>query len=156
LDSGYSDKRMIAAWGGSYGGFMTMAVITEAPEYFGAACDVVGIVNFETFLEGTKDYRRALREVEYGPLTDREFLKTISPIYKIDRIDMPLMLAHGLNDPRVPIGEAMQVAVALKKRGIDVEELYFPDEGHGFAKEENRLLYYEELAKFLEEHLKKS
>jgi dipeptidyl aminopeptidase/acylaminoacyl peptidase len=155
IDNGYTDKRMIAAWGGSYGGFMTMATITEAPELFGAACNVVGIVNFETFLEGTKDYRRHLREVEYGPLTDREFLKSISPIYKIDRIDMPLMLAHGLNDPRVPIGEAMQVAVALKKRGIDVEELYFPDEGHGFAKEENRLLYFEELAKFLEKHLKK-
>lgn len=155
IDNGYTDKRMVAAWGGSYGGFMTMAVITQAPELFGAACNVVGIVNFETFLEQTKDYRRALREVEYGPLTDREFLKSISPIYKVDKIDMPLMLAHGLNDPRVPIGEAMQVAVALKKRGIDVEELYFPDEGHGFAKEDNRLLYYEELARFFDKHLKK-
>ena len=154
IDNGYTNKRMVAAWGGSYGGFMTMATITTAPELFGAACNVVGIVNFETFLEQTKDYRRHLREVEYGPLSDREFLKSISPIYKVDRIDMPLMVAHGLNDPRVPIGEAMQVAVALKKRGVDVEELYFPDEGHGFAKEANRLLYYEELARFLEKHLK--
>jgi len=155
IEQGYTDKKMIAAWGGSYGGFMTMATITEAPELFGAACDVVGIVNFQTFLEKTKDYRRKLREAEYGPLTDPEFLKSISPIYKVDRIDMPLMIAHGLNDPRVPVGEAMQIAVALKKRGMDVEELYFPDEGHGFAKEENRLLYFKELAKFFEKHLKK-
>ena len=64
IDQGYAEPRKIAAWGGSYGGFMTMAVITEAPELFGAACDVVGVVNFETFLEQTKDYRRALREVD--------------------------------------------------------------------------------------------
>jgi dipeptidyl aminopeptidase/acylaminoacyl peptidase len=154
IDQGYAKKGNVGAWGGSYGGFMTMAVITEEPDLFGAACNVVGVVNFETFLEQTKAYRRKLREVEYGPLTDRAFLKSISPIHKIDRITAPLMLAHGLNDPRVPIGEAMQVAVALKKRGIDVEELYFPDEGHGFAKEANRLLYYEELARFFDKHLK--
>lgn len=154
IDQGYTEPKRIAAWGGSYGGFMTMAVITEAPELFGAACNVVGIVNFETFLQQTKDYRRKLREVEYGPLSDPEFLKSISPIHKVDRIDAPLMIAHGLNDPRVPVGEAMQVAVALKKRGKPVEELYFPDEGHGFAKEENRLLYYEQMAKFFERYLK--
>lgn len=154
IDQGYAEKGKIAAWGGSYGGFMTMAVITEAPDLWGAACNVVGVVNFETFLEQTKDYRRALREAEYGPLTDREFLRSISPIHKIDRITCPLMLAHGLNDPRVPVGEAMQIAVAMKQRGIDVEELYFPDEGHGFAKEANRLLYYQELAKFFDAHLK--
>ena len=154
INEGYSQKRKIAAWGGSYGGFMTMAAITEAPELFGAACNVVGVVNFETFLEQTKSYRRKLREAEYGPLTDRAFLKSISPIHKINRIDMPLMLAHGLNDPRVPVGEAMQVAIALKKRGVDVEELYFPDEGHGFRKEDNRLLYYQELARFFDKHLK--
>lgn len=154
VDQGYSSKKRIAAWGGSYGGFMTMAVITEAPEYFGAACNVVGIVNFETFLEQTRDYRRKLREVEYGPLDDREFLRSISPIHKVERIDMPLMIAHGLNDPRVPVGEAMQIAVALKKRGMPVEELYFPDEGHGFAKEENRLLYMQETARFFEQYLR--
>lgn len=155
IDQGYTDRKMVAAWGGSYGGFMTMAVITEAPELYGAACDVVGIVNFQTFLEQTKDYRRKLREVEYGPLTDPDFLKSISPIYKVEKIDCPLMIAHGLNDPRVPIGEAMQIAVALKKRGKTVEELYFPDEGHGFAKEANRLLYYEQMARFFDKHLGK-
>lgn len=155
IDQGYTEPKKIAAWGGSYGGFMVMATITQAPQVFGAACNVVGVVNFETFLQQTKSYRRALREAEYGPLSDPEFLRSISPIHKLDKIDTPLMLAHGLNDPRVPIGEAMQIAVALKKRGLDVEELYFPDEGHGFAKEENRLLYYQRMAKFFDEHLMK-
>jgi len=154
IDQGYTTSGRVAAWGGSYGGFMVMAVITEAPELFGAACNVVGIVNFQTFLEQTKDYRRHLREAEYGPLDDPAFLAAISPIHKVDRIQTPLMIAHGLNDPRVPVGEAMQIAVALKKRGVDVEELYFPDEGHGFAKEGNRLLYYDRLARFFDQHLR--
>ena len=154
IDQGYARKGHIGAWGGSYGGFMVMAVLTEAPDLFAAGCNVVGIVNFKTFLENTKAYRRALREVEYGPLSDPEFLASVSPIHKVDKIEAALMLAHGLNDPRVPIGEAMQVAVALKKRGKTVTELYFPDEGHGFAKTENRLLYYQELARFFEKHLK--
>ncbi len=154
IDQGYTAKKKVAAFGGSYGGFMVMATITEAPELFGAACNVVGVVNFETFLKQTKAYRRHLREAEYGPLSDPEFLRSISPIHKLDKIDTPLMLAHGLNDPRVPIGEAMQISVALKKRGLDVEELYFPDEGHGFAKEENRLLFYEQVAKFFDKHLR--
>ena len=72
----------------------------------------------------------------------------------MDRIEDPLLIAHGLNDPRVPVGEAMQIAVALKKRGIEVEELYYPDEGHGFAKEDNRRLYFRRLAAFFERHLK--
>lgn len=154
IDQGYTEKKKVAAWGGSYGGFMVMATITEAPDLYGAACNVVGIVNFQTFLEQTKAYRRHLREAEYGPLTDPEFLRSISPLFQVDKITTPLMLAHGLNDPRVPIGEAMQVAIALKRRGMEVEELYFPDEGHGFAKEENRLLFYEQLARFFDKHLR--
>ncbi|MBI4717026.1 MAG: S9 family peptidase [Planctomycetes bacterium] len=154
INEGYASPKRVAAWGGSYGGFMVMATVTEAPELFGAACNIVGIVNFQTFLEQTKDYRRKLREAEYGPLSDPEFLQSISPIHKIDRIQAPLMIAHGLNDPRVPVGEAMQIAVALKRRGLPVEELYFPDEGHGFAKEENRLLYMKQLAAFFDRYLR--
>jgi dipeptidyl aminopeptidase/acylaminoacyl peptidase len=153
IAQGYATKGRIGVYGASYGGYMVMAVITEAPDLWGAACSQVGIVNFQSFLEGTKDYRRALRESEYGPLDDSEFLKSISPIYKVDRITAPLMLVHGLNDPRVPIGEALQIAVALKRRGVDVEQLYFPDEGHGVATEENRVLYYEALARFFESRL---
>lgn len=153
-EKGYSAPSQIAAYGGSYGGFMVMAVITEAPEAYGAACEVVGIVNFETFLERTKDYRRKLREVEYGPLTDREFLKSVSPIYKVDRIRVPLLIAHGDNDPRVPVYEARQLYDKLKELKKPVEILTFPDEGHGFRKEPNRITFAEKLTAFLSQHLK--
>lgn len=156
IDNGYSKPKMIGAFGGSYGGFMVMAVITQAPEIFGAACDVVGIVNFETFLQRTKAYRRKLREAEYGPLSDPEFLRTISPIYLVDRIKTPLFIAHGENDPRVPIHEARQLYQKLKELGQDPELLVFDDEGHGFRKEPNRIIFYKKLADFFENHLRPS
>ncbi len=153
IDNGYSRPKMIGAYGGSYGGFMTVAVITQAPEIYGAACDVVGIVNFKTFLERTKAYRRKLREAEYGPLTDPEFLESISPIYLVDRIRTPVLIAHGRNDPRVPVYEAELLYKEMKKRGQDAELLIFDDEGHGFRKEANRIIFYTRLADFFEKHL---
>lgn len=153
VENGYAEKGRIAAYGGSYGGFMSVATIIEDPEVFGASINVVGIVNFVTFLEQTRDYRRALREAEYGPLSDREFLESISPINRIDEITVPMLIAHGLNDPRVPVGEAMQLAVGLQRRGYDPQLLFFPDEGHGFAKLENRLLFAERMTRFLDEHI---
>jgi dipeptidyl aminopeptidase/acylaminoacyl peptidase len=158
--NGYSENGRIAAWGGSYGGFMSVATVIEgsagsSPNPFGAAINVVGIVNFRTFLEQTSDYRRKLREAEYGPLTDVEFLASISPINRIDEIKVPMLIAHGLNDPRVPVGEAMQLAVGLQKRGLDPELVFFPDEGHGFAKLENRLIFMERAVRFLEKHLER-
>jgi dipeptidyl aminopeptidase/acylaminoacyl peptidase len=121
---------------------------------WGAACNVVGIVNFETFLENTKAYRQHLREAEYGPLTDPDFLRSISPIHKVNRITAPLMVVHGRNDPRVPVGEAEQIAAALRERGRPVELLVFDDEGHGIAKQPNRVVYFERLVEFFGEHLK--
>ena len=162
VEGGYAQPGRIAAVGGSYGGFMAVAVpiedqrqveATGREPYFGALIKVVGIVNFKTFLEQTKDYRRELREVEYGPLSDPEFLASVSPIHFIDDIKVPVMIAHGLNDPRVPVGEAMQLAVGLQKRGMDPETVYFPDEGHGFRKLDNRLLYYQRVVKFLDESI---
>jgi len=158
VKNNYAKSGKIAAYGGSYGGFMAVAVIVEdgeasekgTPRVFGSSINVVGIVNMKTFLEQTSGYRRKLREVEYGPLTDPDFLATVSPIHKIDKIKVPMMIAHGLNDPRVPVGEAMQLAVALQKRGDDPELLFCPDEGHGFQKLENRLLFTERMVKFLE------
>ncbi len=154
VDNKYSSPKKIAAYGGSYGGFMVIAVITQAPELFGAACDIVGIVNFETFLKRTKAYRRKLREAEYGPLTDPEFLKSISPIYLVDRVKTPVLIAHGKNDPRVPVSEAEQLYAALKKRNMNPELIVFDDEGHGFRKEANRIKFYGRLAEFFEKHLK--
>jgi dipeptidyl aminopeptidase/acylaminoacyl peptidase len=154
VKEGYCEPGKIAAYGGSYGGFMTVATVAQAPKLFGAACNVVGIVNFKTFLERTKDYRRQLREVEYGPLSDLEFLESISPIRLVDRIETPMLIAHGRNDPRVPVYEAEQLHQALVDRGRPSELLIFDDEGHGFRKEKNRIEFYEKLASFFEQHLK--
>ncbi|NOX57931.1 MAG: S9 family peptidase [Planctomycetes bacterium] len=153
VDNHYSQPGRIAAFGGSYGGFMVVATITQAPKLFGAACDVVGIVNFKTFLERTKAYRRKLREAEYGPLSDPEFLESISPIRLVDRIETPILIAHGRNDPRVPVHEAEQLHEALVKRNHDSELLIFDDEGHGFRKEHNRIKFYEMLAEFFEKKI---
>lgn len=153
VKEGYSTPSQIAAYGGSYGGFMVMACITEAPDAFGAACNIVGICNMQTFLERTKDYRRKLREAEYGPLEDTEFLRSVSPIYKVDRIKCPLLIAHGANDPRVPLFEAEQLYDKMKKLDKKVEMLVFPDEGHGFAKEPNRITFAERVVEFFTKHL---
>lgn len=143
----------LAAAGGSYGGYMVLSVITEAPELFAAAVDRVGIANLETFLEGTSSYRRAIREAEYGPLSDREFLRSISPIHRMDRVRTPLLVVHGENDPRVPVGEARQVAAALDARGVPVDLLVFPDEGHGITRLANEAAYVERMGAFLSRHL---
>ncbi len=144
----------IAVMGGSYGGFMVLAALTEYPELWTAGVDIVGIANMVTFLENTGSYRRALREPEYGSLErDREFLESISPIHKAEEIMAPLMVIHGKNDPRVPVGEAEQIVEKVKKNGGAVEYLLYEDEGHGLAKLKNRLDAYPKIAAFLDEHL---
>lgn len=159
VDRGWSAPGRITTYGGSYGGFMSVACLVEdaesarktgAPPLFGAGVDVVGIVNFRTFLEKTSGYRRKLREAEYGPLADSEFLDSVSPLLRAESIGVPMLIGHGANDPRVPLNEAIQLAVALMNRGVPVEQVYFPDEGHGFAKLENRLLFGRRCADFLD------
>jgi len=154
FDNKYCEKGKLAVMGGSYGGYMVLALITEYPDLFDAAIDRVGIANFVTFLENTKDYRRHIREAEYGPLTDKEFLESISPIFKADKIKTPLLVEHGENDPRVPVSEARQVIEAVKSNGGVVDSLIFPDEGHGISKTENVVKAYRKIVAFLKEHLK--
>jgi dipeptidyl aminopeptidase/acylaminoacyl peptidase len=145
----------VAVMGGSYGGFMVLAVLTEYPELWIAGVDIVGIANVVTFLENTGSYRRALREPEYGSLErDRGFLESISPLHKAEEITAPLMVIHGKNDPRVPVGEAEQIVEKVKKNGGAVEYLLYEDEGHGLAKLKNRLDAYPKIAAFLDEHLR--
>ena len=145
----------IAVMGGSYGGFMVLAALTEYPELWSAGVDIVGIANLVTFLENTGSYRRSLREPEYGSLeNDRELLESISPIHKAGDITAPLMVIHGKNDPRVPVREAEQIVEQVKKNGGTVEYLLYEDEGHGLAKLKNRLDAYPKIAAFLDEHLK--
>jgi dipeptidyl aminopeptidase/acylaminoacyl peptidase len=144
----------VAVMGGSYGGFMVLAALTEYPELWSAGVDIVGIANLVTFLENTGSYRRALRESEYGSLErDREFLESISPIHKAEDIKAPLMVIHGKNDPRVPVGEAEQIVEKVRENGGTVEYLLYADEGHGLAKLKNRLDAYPRIAAFLDENL---
>jgi len=154
IDNKIADKDKIAISGGSYGGFVVMACITEYPDLFAAAIDKVGVVNYLTYFKNTKEYRRKVRESEYGPVSDPEFLKSISPIFKIDRVETPLLVVHGENDPRVPVSEARQIIESLEKQNKSVQALIFPDEGHGIGKLENRLLYYKTMAEFLINNLK--
>ncbi|WP_137283472.1 S9 family peptidase [Halorussus salinisoli] len=148
------DPDRIVAMGGSYGGFMVLAAITEYPDLWAAGVDIVGIANFVTFLENTGDWRREHREAEYGSLADdREFLESISPTNNIENIEAPLLVLHGANDPRVPVGEAEQIAEVAAEQGVPVEKLVFEDEGHGFSKLENRIEAYTTVAEFLDTHV---
>ncbi|MFC4248183.1 S9 family peptidase [Natribaculum luteum] len=148
------DPDRIVAYGGSYGGFMVLASMTEYPDLWAAGVDVVGIANFVTFLENTGEWRRELREAEYGSLEDdREFLESISPINNVEKIEAPLFVLHGENDPRVPVGEAEQIVEEVREHGVPVRKLIFEDEGHGFSKLENRIEAYSAIADFLDEHV---
>src|SRR5437868_6800642 len=154
-DTGRADPHRIAVYGGSYGGFMVLAALTSDPDLWAAGIDIVGIANFVTFLENTGPWRRHLREAEYGSLErDRALLESISPIHKVDRIRAPLMVVHGANDPRVPVGEAEQIVASIRQRGGVVEYLRYEDEGHGLVKLANRLVCYPAIARFLDEQLK--
>ncbi|MCL9815352.1 S9 family peptidase [Natronocalculus amylovorans] len=148
------DPDRIVAMGGSYGGFMVLSALTEYPEFWAAGIDIVGIANFVTFLENTGEWRRSLREAEYGSLEDdRSFLESISPINNMESIDAPLFVLHGANDPRVPVGEAEQVVEAARDQNVPVRKLIFDDEGHGFSKLANRIEAYDAIVAFLEEHV---
>ena len=124
--------------GGSYGGYMTLAVATHYDATASAARSTwSGISNFVTFLENTEAYRRDLRRVEYGDERDpkmREFLLRISPVNNAHKITKPLFVVQGENDPRVPLTEAEQMVATVKKNGGPVWYLMANDEGHGFAK----------------------
>jgi dipeptidyl aminopeptidase/acylaminoacyl peptidase len=152
---GGADERRIAVMGGSYGGYMTLAAITLYPDLWAAAVEQFGIANFETNLKNTSGYRRKQREREYGTLAgDLAFLKSVSPIYKVDRIKAPLLVFQGRNDPRVPYTEAEQIVKALRDRNAPVEYTLFEDEGHGFVKLANRLVVGRKIADFLDRYMK--
>jgi dipeptidyl aminopeptidase/acylaminoacyl peptidase len=154
-DSGVGEARRIAVLGGSYGGFMVLSALTSYPDLWAAGVDIVGIANFVTFLENTGPWRRKLREAEYGSLErDRALLEAISPIHKVEQIRAPLLVIHGANDPRVPIGEAEQIAASIKARGGSVEYVRLEDEGHGIVKLANKLVCYPAIAEFLDRHLR--
>ncbi|MCY7388061.1 MAG: S9 family peptidase [Burkholderiales bacterium] len=152
------DANKVLVMGGSYGGYMALAVATHYPDRIASAIDIVGISNWVTFLSNTESYRRDLRRVEYGDERIpemRRFLESISPLNHAQKIRKPLFVVHGRNDPRVPYTEAEQIVAQLKKQGTPVWFLTANDEGHGFAKKSNAdFLFYAQI-KFMEQTLLK-
>jgi dipeptidyl aminopeptidase/acylaminoacyl peptidase len=150
------DETRVAVTGGSYGGYMVLASLVHYPERIRAGVDVVGIASFITFLERTSPYRQDLRRAEYGDERDpemRAFFEQASPLARVDRIRSALLVAHGVNDPRVPFHEAQQIAEAVRAAGRDVWTVYADNEGHGFGKRANRDYLETVTAMFLLEHL---
>ena len=155
VEAGIGDPAKLGIMGGSYGGYMTMAGLAWYPEMFAAGANLFGVVNFETFFAQTEPWMAAISTLEYGdPATQAELLRDLSPIHKVDRVKAPTIVLHGANDTNVPVVEAEQVVDSLKQRGIPVEYVLFPDEGHGFRKTENRITSQVAIVKWFETYLK--
>jgi dipeptidyl aminopeptidase/acylaminoacyl peptidase len=155
VSTGVADPARIGIMGGSYGGYMTMIGLAEYPDLFAAGANVCGVVNFETFFANTEPWMAAISTVEYGdPETQADLLRKLSPIHKVDQVKAPTMVLHGANDTNVPVVEADQVVENLQRRGVPVEYVLFPDEGHGFSKEPNRIRAYVAVVSWFETHLK--
>ncbi len=140
-----------AAMGGSYGGFMTLAVLVEDPDLWDAGVDTVGIADWHTFFRNMPPWRGVLRVNEYGDPNgaEAEFLREISPIHRAGAIKASLLVIHGRNDPRVPVAESIQIAAAVKGS----ELLIFEDEGHGVARLANQVTANGRILEFLAAHL---
>jgi dipeptidyl aminopeptidase/acylaminoacyl peptidase len=150
------DADRILVMGGSYGGFMTLAVATNYAGRIRCAVDRVGISSLATFLENTKGYRRNLRRAEYGDERDpemREFMERIAPLNNVDNITKPLFVIAGANDPRVPVSESDQIVASVKKSQTPVWYLVAKDEGHGFKKKKNRDFQFYSTILFVEKFL---
>ncbi|MCV2885978.1 prolyl oligopeptidase family serine peptidase [Aestuariibacter sp. AA17] len=150
------DENRVAVFGGSYGGYMVLASAVHYSDRLNAAVDIVGISNFVTFLKNTKDYRRDLRRVEYGDERDpkmHDFLQRISPNNNVDKINIPMFVVQGENDPRVPVTEAEQIVKALRDNGKSVWYMNALNEGHGYRKKENKDVYQQAVVLFFEEFL---
>ncbi len=146
------DASRVAVIGGSYGGYMVLGSLVNFPDRIRVGVDIVGISNFITFLEKTSAYRQDLRRVEYGDERDaevRKVLEKISPANRVDRIRSKLLVIHGKNDPRVPVGEAEQIATKVAGSWLMIAD----NEGHGFARKENRDYMNAAVALFFRTHL---
>jgi len=157
IDQGIADKNRIAIYGGSYGGYATLAGLTLTPDLYACGVDYVGVSNLFTFMNTIPPYWEPMREMFYEmvghPVKDSIWLAEVSPVLHADRIKVPLLIAQGANDPRVNKNESDQMVEALKKRGITVEYMVKDNEGHGFRNEENRFDFYRAMEKFLANHI---
>jgi len=157
VSAGVADPKRVGIVGGSYGGYMVMAGLTEYPDMFAAGANLFGVVNFETFFKNTQPWMAAISKIEYGdPDKEADMLRRLSPLTRIDRVKAPTIVLHGANDTNVPVIEAEQVVENLKKRNVPVEYVLFPDEGHGWRKTPNRIRSTVSIVRFFEKHLKGS
>ncbi len=157
VEQGIADPDRIAIFGWSYGGYAALVGATFTPDVFACAVAGVGPSNLVSFIETIPPYWTPLLDVFYrrvgNPETEREFLESRSPLFKVDQIKIPMLIAQGANDPRVNKAESDQIVEAMKERGVPCEYLVFEDEGHGFLKAENRLKFYAVAEKFLADNL---
>jgi dipeptidyl aminopeptidase/acylaminoacyl peptidase len=154
--TGEIDTDKAAIVGGSYGGFVVLAAISHYPELWAAAIDIVGMSSIRTFLKTTSPWRKKLRETEYGTIeSDGNFFDQIDPLNHADKIKAPLMVIHGVNDPRVPIQESDQIVKKLKARNHPLQYSRIEEEGHTMMKLKNKITSYTEMAEFLEKYLGK-
>ena len=157
VSEGYADPKKICIYGGSYGGFATLVGVTFTPEEFSCGVDIVGPSSIVTLIKSIPPYwapMKSLFDKRVGKVdTEEEFLNSRSPLFKADKIKVPLLIAQGANDPRVKQAESDQIVAAMRKNKLPVEYLVFPDEGHGFARPENRLKFYAATEQFLAKHL---
>ncbi|MBV8885016.1 MAG: S9 family peptidase [Chroococcidiopsidaceae cyanobacterium CP_BM_RX_35] len=154
---GIADLKKVAIMGGSYGGYATLVGLTFTPEVFAAGVDIVGPSNLITMMQSIPPYWEPLRAMEahrIGNLeTEQEFLKSRSPLFFVDQIKAPLLIAQGANDPRVKQAESDQIVAAMQQANRPVEYVLYTDEGHGFARPENRLHFYAIAEQFLAKYL---
>jgi dipeptidyl aminopeptidase/acylaminoacyl peptidase len=157
VSEGLADRSRVAIYGGSYGGYAALVGAAFTPDVFCCAVDIVGPSNLKTLLETIPPYWAPMIAQLYrrvgNPETDAEFLWSRSPLSRARDIRIPLLIAQGANDPRVKQAESEQIVAALTEAGIDHEYMLFPDEGHGFAKPENRIKFYTAAERFLAKYL---
>lgn len=159
IDEGIADPERIAIYGGSYGGYATLAGIAFTPQLYTCAIDYVGVSNLFTFMETFPPYWKPYKEMMYEMVgnpndeTDKEMMHAASPVFHIDKIQCPLFVVQGAKDPRVNIEESNQIVKSLKEKNIEVPYLVKENEGHGFRNEENRFEFYRALCGFLKLYL---
>ena len=158
VEQGIADPERVAIYGGSYGGYATLAGLTFTPDLYACGVDYVGVSNLFTFLQTIPPYWKPMLDMMYemvgNPETIKEQFEQTSPALQADKIKAPLLIAQGAKDPRVNIAESDQIVEALRQRGVEVDYLVKENEGHGFHNEENRFEFYEAMERFLGEHLR--
>lgn len=157
ISQGIADPKRIGIYGGSYGGYTTLAGLTFTPDLYACGVDYVGVSNLFSWMAAVPPYWKPYLEMIYEmvghPEIDSLLLHEASPVFHVDKIKVPLLIAQGANDPRVPKAESDQMVEALQKKGIDVPYLVKDNEGHGFRNEENRFDFYRAMEEFLGKHL---